>query len=133
MKRIVVLRYGGPEVLSVVEEDNPTPGPGEVRVRVLAAGVSFTDTLLRAGTYLGGPKPPFTPGYEFVGIVEQLGPGCSTLKPGDHVAALVVWGGYAERVCVAESLAIMVLFNIQLRKFQPANGSRAFCRPPAPS
>ena len=101
-------RYGGPEVLSVVEEDEPTPGPGQVSVRVLAAGVSFTDTLLRAGTYPGGPKPPFTPGYEFAGVVEQVGSGCSTLKPGDRVAALVVWGGYAEMVCVAESLAIKV-------------------------
>ena len=108
MKRVVVPRYGGPEVLSVVEEDEPIPGPGQVRVRVLAAGVSFTDTLLRAGTYPGGPKPPFTPGYEFAGVVEQMGSGCSTLVPGDRVAALVVWGGYAEMVCVTESLAIKV-------------------------
>ena len=66
MKRVVVDHLGGPEVLSVVEDDAPRPGPGEVRVRVLAAGVSFTDAQLRAGTYLGGPKPPFTPGYELV-------------------------------------------------------------------
>ncbi|EUA14897.1 alcohol dehydrogenase GroES-like domain protein [Mycobacterium kansasii 732] len=108
MKRVVVPRYGGPEVLSVVEEDQPVPGPGQVSVRVLAAGVSFTDTLLRAGTYPGGPKPPFTPGYEFAGVVERIGPGCSTLVRGDRVAALVVRGGYAEIVCVAESLAIKV-------------------------
>lgn len=108
MKRVVVARCGGPEVLSVVEEEEPIPGPGQVCVRVLAAGVSFTDTLLRAGTYPGGPKPPFTPGYEFAGVVEQIGSGCSTLVPGDRVAALVVWGGYAEMVCVAESLAIKV-------------------------
>src|SRR5438067_712945 len=85
MKRVVVGHYGGPEVLQVVEEDDPRPGPGEVRVRVLAAGVSFTDALLRAGTYLGGPKPPFTPGYELVGVVEELGPGCSRLRVGDRV------------------------------------------------
>jgi NADPH:quinone reductase len=108
MKRVVVPRYGGPEVLTVVEEDEPTPGPGEVCVRVLAAGVSFTDKLLRAGTYPGGPKPPFTPGYEFAGVVERVGSRCSMLKPGDHVAALVVWGGYAEMVCVKEALAIKV-------------------------
>jgi NADPH:quinone reductase-like Zn-dependent oxidoreductase len=63
VKRVVVERFGGPEVLSVVEGADPEPGPGEVRVEVLAAGVSFTDALLRAGTYLGVPKPPFTPGY----------------------------------------------------------------------
>ena len=67
MKRVVVDRFGGPDVLRVVEDDDPRPGPGEVRVKVLAAGVSFTDAQLRAGTYLGGPKPPFTPGYELVG------------------------------------------------------------------
>src|SRR5438067_1490744 len=108
MKRVVVGHYGGPEVLQVVEEDDPRPGPGEVRVRVLAAGVSFSDALLRAGTYLGGPKPPFTPGYELVGIVEELGPGCSRLREGDRVAALTVWGADAERVCVPEKYAVEV-------------------------
>jgi Alcohol dehydrogenase GroES-like domain len=74
MKRVVVDHFGGPEVLRVVEEEAPRPGPGEVLVRVLAAGVSFTDAQLRAGTYIpGGPKPPFTPGYELVGVVEELG------------------------------------------------------------
>lgn len=78
MKRVVVDRYGAPEVLNVVEEKAPQPGPGEVRVRVLAAGVSFTDAQLRAGTYIpGAPKPPFTPGYELVGVVEELGPSCT--------------------------------------------------------
>src|SRR6266536_2619148 len=108
MKRVVVGHYGGPEVLQVVEEDDPRPGPGEVRVRVLAAGVSFSDALLRAGTYLGGPKPPFTPGYELVGVVEELGSGCSRLQVGDRVAALMVWGADAERVCVPEEYAVEV-------------------------
>lgn len=88
MKRVVVDHFGGPEVLGVMEEDDPRPGPGEVSARVLAAGVSFTDALLRAGTYLGVPRSPFTPGYELVGVVEELGPGCSRLREGDHVAAL---------------------------------------------
>src|SRR5204863_7133508 len=108
MKRVVVGHYGGPEVLQVVEEDDPRPGPGEVCVRVLAAGVSFSDALMRAGTYLGGPKPPFTPGYELVGVVEKLGPGCSRLKVGDRVAALTVWGADAERICVPERYAVEV-------------------------
>lgn len=53
-KRVIVDHFGGPEVLKVVEEDDPRPGPGEVRVKVLAAGLSFTDSQLRAGTYLPG-------------------------------------------------------------------------------
>ena len=108
MKRVLVDHYGGPEVLKLVEEDDPRPGPGEVRVKVLAAGVSFTDSQLRAGTYLGVPKPPFTPGYELVGVVEELGPGCSRLKVGDRIGALTVWGADAERVCVPEAAAVEV-------------------------
>jgi NADPH:quinone reductase len=109
MKRVIVERFGGPEVLRVVEDDDPRPGPGEVRVKVLAAGVSFTDSQLRAGTYIpGGPKPPFTPGYELVGVVEELGPGCSRLREGDRVGALTVWGADAERVCVPEAGAVEV-------------------------
>jgi NADPH2:quinone reductase len=87
MKRVVVDHFGGPEVVRVVEEDPPRPGHGEVRVKVLAAGVSFTDAQIRAGTYMGGPKPPFTPGYELVGVVEELGPGCERLKPGATASA----------------------------------------------
>lgn len=108
MKRVVVDRFGGPEVLRVVEDEDPRPGRGEVRVRVLAAGVSFTDAQLRAGTYLGVPKPPFTPGYELVGVVEELGPGCSRLRVGDRIGALTVWGADAERVCVPEASAVEV-------------------------
>jgi NADPH2:quinone reductase len=107
-KRVIVERYGGPEVLKVIEEDAPHPSAGEARVKVLAAGVSFTDAQLRAGTYLGVPKPPFTPGYELVGVVEELGPGCSRLRVGDRVAALTVWGAYAERVCVPEVNAVEI-------------------------
>jgi NADPH:quinone reductase-like Zn-dependent oxidoreductase len=112
MKRVVVDHFGGPEVLRVVEGDDPRPGPGEVCVRVLAAGVSFTDAQLRAGTYLGVPKPPFTPGYELVGVVEELGPGCSRLREGDRVGALTVWGAYAQRVCLPEAEVVEVAENL---------------------
>jgi NADPH2:quinone reductase len=108
MRRVVVEQFGGPEVLKVVEEDAPRPGPGEVLVRVLAAGVSFTDALIRAGTYLGGPKPPFTPGYELVGVVEEAGPGTVRLHEGDRVGVLTVWGSNAELVCVPERYAVEV-------------------------
>jgi NADPH2:quinone reductase len=108
MKRVVVDHFGGPDVLRVVEDGVPRPGPGEVRVRVLAAGVSYTDAMLRAGTYLGVPRPPFTPGYELVGVVEELGSGCSRLRVGDRIGALTVWGADAERVCVLEENAVEV-------------------------
>src|SRR5262245_17632926 len=106
MKHVIVDHFGGPEVLKVIEEDTPRPGPGEARVKVLAAGVSFTDAQLHAGTYLGGPKPPFTPGYELVGVVEELGADCSRLRKKDRVGALTVWGADAKRVCVPEKYAV---------------------------
>jgi NADPH:quinone reductase len=108
MKRVLVEQFGGPEVVTVVDEADPRPGPGEIRVRVLAAGVSFTDAQIRAGTYIGGPKPPFTPGYELVGVVEELGPSCGRLKVGDRVGALTVYGADAESVCVPEEYAVEV-------------------------
>ncbi len=108
MKRVVIDHFGGPEVVRVVEESEPKPGPGEVRVRVLASGVSLSDAQMRAGTYLGGPRPPFTPGYELVGIVDELGEGCSRLHIGDRVGALTQWGANAESVCIPEEYAVDV-------------------------
>src|SRR5947208_10915419 len=109
MRRVLVDHHGGPEVITVVDGESPRPAEGEVRVKVLAAGVSFTDAQLRAGTYIpGGPKPPFTPGYEVVGVVEELGTGCSRLREGDRIGALTVWGADADRVCVPEATAVEV-------------------------
>ena len=108
MKRVVIDRFGGPEVVSVADECEPTPGVGEVRVHVLASGVSLSDAQMRAGTYLGGPKPPFTPGYELVGIVDELGPDCSRLRVGERIGALMQWGANAESVCVPEKYAVDV-------------------------
>jgi NADPH:quinone reductase len=108
MTRVVVDHYGGPEVLREVQDTIPRPEPGEVRVRVLAAGVSATDAQLRAGAYLGVPRPPFTPGYELVGVVEELGPGSTRVHVGDRVAALTVWGAYAEQACIPEEAAVEV-------------------------
>ena len=68
-----ISRFGGPEVLQMVEESTiPEPGPGEVRIKVLAAGTGFTDTMIRRGRYPDFKGPlPFTPGYEIVGVVEK--------------------------------------------------------------
>ena len=99
-RRWVVPRYGGPEAMTFAEEPLPDPGPGEVRVRVVAAGVGYPDILIREGTYPGGPKPPFTPGYEFVGTVDKLGAGVSGFEPGQWVAAIPVYGSHADYICV---------------------------------
>lgn len=108
MRRWVVPRFGGPEVLELIEEEVPEPGPGEARVRVLAAGVAFADLQMREGTYPGGPRPPFTPGYDVVGTVDALGPGASGLARGDLVAGLPVHGGYADAICLPASELVPV-------------------------
>ena len=65
--RVIVSQTGGPGVMQLIEEELPVPGPGQVRIKVLAADVSFSDVNIRRGRYPGGPKPPFTPGYAMVG------------------------------------------------------------------
>src|SRR5512135_925981 len=99
-KRIIVTHYGGPDALQVVEEDCPEPKPGEVRVRVLAAGVSLPDIMAREGIHPETPTLPFTPGWDLVGVVDQLGDGVSGLAPGQLVAAMPIHGAYAEYVCL---------------------------------
>jgi NADPH2:quinone reductase len=86
--RIVVPWHGGPDVLDVVEAPIPEPDLGQVRVRVLAAGVGFPHLLMREGTYPGGPQLPFTPGIDVVGEGETLGPDVLALAVGDRVAGL---------------------------------------------
>ena len=99
-RRIVVGRYGGPDELRVVEEDCPEPKPGEVRVKVQAAGVSLPDVMMREGVHPETPRVPFTPGWDLVGVVDRVGDGVSDVQPGQIVAALPISGAYAEFVCL---------------------------------
>lgn len=101
-RRIIITEFGGPEFLKSVEEnDLPEPEAGEVRVRILAAGVAFTDIMIRKGMYPDvRKKPPFSPGYDMVGIVERTGEGVTGLKEGSMVADMTVTGGYSEYICL---------------------------------
>lgn len=100
MKAIRVHRFGGPEVLSLEEVPNPTPGADEVVVRVKAAGVNPYDTYMRAGNYgARNPSLPYTPGSDAAGIVEAVGPGVTDPKVGDRVySSRTLSGAYAELV-----------------------------------
>jgi NADPH:quinone reductase-like Zn-dependent oxidoreductase len=100
--RIVVTRYGGPEVLQTLEEECPEPKRGEVRIKVLAAGVSLPDVLAREGIHPETPRPPFTPGWDLVGVVDRLGEGVSGYQPGQVIAAMPISGAYAEYVCLLQ-------------------------------
>jgi len=106
-QHIRISRFGGPEVLQMTEEPTiPDPSSGEVRVKVLAAGTGFTDTMIRRGRYPDFKgRPPFTPGYEIVGVVDKIGSGVAAQLEGQMVADLCVVGGYAQyAIRPAESL-----------------------------
>jgi NADPH:quinone reductase len=106
--RIVVTHYGGPDALQVVDEECPEPKPGEVRVSVLAAGVSLPDLMAREGIHPETPKVPFTPGWDLVGVVDRLGHGVSGIEPGQIVAAMPISGAYAEFVCLPQREIVSV-------------------------
>jgi NADPH:quinone reductase-like Zn-dependent oxidoreductase len=106
--RVVVARYGGPEVITAIEEDVPTPKAGEVRVKVLAAGVSLPDVLAREGVHPETPRVPYTPGWDLVGTVDQLGEGVTGFELGQSVAAMPIHGCYAQYVCVPERKLVAV-------------------------
>ncbi|HMF91997.1 MAG TPA: medium chain dehydrogenase/reductase family protein [Candidatus Angelobacter sp.] len=100
--RIIVTHYGGPDALQVLEEECPEPKEGEVRVRVLAAGVSLPDIMAREGVHPETPRVPFTPGWDLVGVVDRLGEDVSGIEPGQIVAAMPISGAYAEFVCLPQ-------------------------------
>lgn len=107
-RRIIVTRYGGPDALQVVEEECPEPKLGEVRVRVLAAGVSLPDVMAREGIHPETPAVPFTPGWDLIGLVDRLGEGVTGVVRGQVVAAMPISGAYAEFVCLPERELISV-------------------------
>ena len=106
--RIVVTHYGGPDALRVIEEECPEPKAGEVRVRVLAAGVSLPDVMAREGVHPETPRVPFTPGWDLVGEVDRLGAGVSGVEHGRKIAALPIHGAYAEFVCLPQDELVPV-------------------------
>ena len=110
MRAVGVTEFGGPDALHILELPDPEAGPGEVRIRVHAAAVNPTDTGLRSGRRPTSLPPPYVPGMDVAGVLEQIGPDVTTdLQVGDHVMAIVVpqgaHGGYSERIVVpAESV-----------------------------
>ncbi|MEM7375370.1 MAG: medium chain dehydrogenase/reductase family protein [Bacteroidota bacterium] len=110
-KRVIITKYGGPEVLTVVEEPKlPEPKANEVRIKVLSTSACFTDTIIRKGFYpdLRGKKPPFSLGYDMIGVIDKLGEGVNTFKVGQRVADLPVLGAYSEYICLREDMLVPV-------------------------
>lgn len=106
--RVVITAQGGPEVLKLVEDDLPTPGPGQVRVKNLASGVAYADVLMRHGLYPKTPPFPFAPGYDIVGDIDALGAGITQFTLGQRVAALTMTGGYAQYTIVPAAHLVSV-------------------------
>jgi len=111
MRQVQFSRFGGPEVLEIVEKPTPAPDRGQVLVRVRAAGVNFSDTLMRQNRYALTPELPAIPGTEMAGKIERLGGGVAGLTIGARVAvplfatgALV--GGYVDHVVVEAGLVV---------------------------
>jgi len=104
MKAIQVPKFGGPEVLQLNEIPTPKPGPGQILVRVHAAGVNPYDTYMRNGMYPIKPPLPYIPGSDAAGTVEAVGDGVKKVKPGDRVyTAKTITGAYAEYALADES------------------------------
>jgi NADPH:quinone reductase len=104
MRAVLVHRPGGPEVLTLEEVARPEAGPGQVLVRVRAAGVNPVDTYVRSGDYARVPPHPYTPGSDAAGLVESVGKGVSRVRRGDRVyTARTLSGAYAELVLCDEA------------------------------
>ncbi|MCV9938901.1 NADPH:quinone oxidoreductase family protein [Boseaceae bacterium BT-24-1] len=111
MKAIQYSRFGGPEVLEIIETDQPSAGPGEVLIAVGAVGVNFFEVLMRQDRYVVTPPLPFSPGVEIAGTIAALGEGVTTFSVGERVAAAlylagVQSGGYADYVAVSADVLV---------------------------
>ncbi|WP_104992543.1 NADPH:quinone oxidoreductase family protein [Deinococcus sp. NW-56] len=108
MRAVTCTAFAEPEALSVQTVPDPAPGPGEVVLRVEAAGVNYPDALMVMGQYQVKPPLPFTPGAEAAGTVAALGEGVTHLRPGQRVAAFTGTGAFAEHL-LAPANAVMPL------------------------
>lgn len=100
MRAVWIPRYGTPDVLEVRESADPSPAPGEVRIRVRASGINFAEIMARQGLYEDAPKPPMVVGYEVAGEIDAIGEGVADRVVGQKVISMTRFGGYADTVCV---------------------------------
>ncbi len=112
MKAIRVQQTGGPEVLRLEDVDPPEPGPGEVRIRLEAAGLNFIDIYNRTGLY--PMEAPFTPGREGAGVVDAVGEGVSEVEVGHRVAFAGTPGAYAEQIVLPRERVVPVPDDVDL-------------------
>lgn len=128
MRQVWIPKIGGPEVLELREAPDPQAGPGQIRIRVGAAGVNFADILARQGLYPDAPKLPAVVGYEVAGTVDQLGAGVKNFQEGNRVGAVTRFGGYSDVVVVPEAMAFPLPgnFNFETGAAIPVNYLTAY-------
>lgn len=114
MKAIRIHQQGGPEVMQLEDIPVPAPGPGQVLVKLSAAGVNFIDIYQRSGAYKGAL--PFTPGMEGAGVVEAVGPDVTDFAPGDHAGFGFTQGSYAEYAVVPAGKLVPVPEGVDLQQ-----------------
>src|SRR5690606_12390955 len=105
MRRIVVHRPGGFDKLRLETEPDPVPGPGTVHVTTRSIGVNYADCVVRMGLYSSAREFvgfPITPGFEFSGVVAEVGAGVTDFRPGDTVMGVTQFGAYASAVVVPQ-------------------------------
>ena len=103
MRQVFIIGHGGPDKLHVREAPDPTPGQGEVRIRVQAIGINFADILARQGLYQDAPKVPCVVGYEASGTIDAVGSGVDASWVGKAAVALTRFGGYSDVVIVPQA------------------------------
>lgn len=108
MKAVVARALGSPESFALEDVDAPPPGPGQIRVDVHVAGVSYVTALVAAGRYQIKPPLPFTPGGEFAGIVAAIGRDVTNFAPGDRVLGAGMGGGFAEAATIPTAAALRI-------------------------
>lgn len=116
MKAIVVRVFGSPEVMRLEDAAEPVPGPGQVTIRVHAAGVNPVDTYIRAGAYARKPNLPYTPGTDVGGVVHAIGPNVTRVKAGDRVYGHAVIGGCAEIALCEDWQAHLLPSNVSFQQ-----------------
>src|SRR5215468_9128347 len=102
MKALLCTRASTPDELELGDLPDPEAGPGEAVVRVSAVALNFFDLLIIAGKYQYKPAFPFSPGAEFAGTVERVGPGVTGFAAGDRVIGYAGWGAARQKIAIGE-------------------------------
>lgn len=108
MRAVWTTGTNGPDSLEVRETEDPEPQPGQVRIRVRAAGLCFAEVMAAQGLYPGVPKFPAVLGYEAAGVIDKVGDGVDERREGSSVVALANFGGHSDVVCVPAGQALAI-------------------------